>query len=82
MYAEDSGYVVHEKVSLSQDALWWLKLGQELFAKRKLKVVCIGAGLSGILFAIRLPMMTENVELVVYEKNPKVWFELASLHLH
>ncbi|KAM0747815.1 putative flavin-binding monooxygenase [Meredithblackwellia eburnea MCA 4105] len=61
--SNSKAYKVHEK---------------ELFAPRPIKVVCIGAGLSGIFLGARLPMLTENVELVIYEKNPEVggtWYE-------
>lgn len=43
-----------------------------------LKVICIGAGYSGILTAIRLPQRLEQLELVIYEKNADIggtWFE-------
>jgi len=45
---------------------------------RPLRVITIGAGLSGILTAYKLQTKCENVEHVVYERNPKiggVWFE-------
>ena len=45
---------------------------------RPLKVIGIGAGISGILAAIRLPEKVKNLELVIYDKNEEVggtWFE-------
>ena len=45
---------------------------------RPLKVIGIGAGISGILAAIRLPRKLKNSELVIYDKNEEVggtWFE-------
>ncbi|MCJ1292903.1 hypothetical protein MMC34_004456 [Xylographa carneopallida] len=45
---------------------------------RPLKVIGIGAGVSGILAAIRLPRKLKNTELVIYDKNEEVggtWFE-------
>ncbi|OAG37828.1 hypothetical protein AYO21_07934 [Fonsecaea monophora] len=42
------------------------------------KVICIGAGFSGVLTAIRFPQRVSNLDLVVYEKNPEVggtWYE-------
>ncbi|EJT96935.1 flavin-binding monooxygenase, partial [Dacryopinax primogenitus] len=45
---------------------------------RKIKVIVIGAGFSGLCAAIRLPQRIPNVEFVVYEKNPAVggtWYE-------
>ncbi|CAK7225964.1 hypothetical protein SBRCBS47491_006066 [Sporothrix bragantina] len=45
---------------------------------RKVRVICAGAGFSGVCAAIRLPQRIPNLELVVYEKNADVggtWFE-------
>ncbi|VUC34755.1 unnamed protein product [Clonostachys rosea] len=36
---------------------------------RAIKVVCIGAGFSGILCGIRLPQKIANLDLTIYEKN-------------
>ncbi|KAI1613103.1 hypothetical protein EDD36DRAFT_488132 [Exophiala viscosa] len=47
-------------------------------ANRKIKVVCLGAGYSGILTAIRFPQHIPNLELVIYEKNADIggtWYE-------
>jgi hypothetical protein len=37
--------------------------------KRKLRVLFIGMGASGVNFAYQLQRKTENIDLVVYEKN-------------
>lgn len=45
---------------------------------RPLKVIYIGAGISGICAAIQFPKYVPNIELVIYEKNADVggtWFE-------
>lgn len=45
---------------------------------RPLRVVVVGAGISGILAAIRLPQRIPNLSLQVYEKNGDIggtWFE-------
>lgn len=45
---------------------------------RKLKVIVIGAGYSGIYCGIRIPERLGNVDLVIYEKNAGVggtWYE-------
>ncbi|KAF1941667.1 FAD/NAD(P)-binding domain-containing protein [Clathrospora elynae] len=47
-------------------------------SSRKLKVLTIGAGLSGIQMAYQIQKCTENVEHVIYEKNADIggtWFE-------
>ncbi|VUC32890.1 unnamed protein product [Clonostachys rosea] len=36
---------------------------------RPIKVICIGAGFSGILCGIRLPQKVSNLDLTIYEKN-------------
>lgn len=45
---------------------------------RPLRVVCIGAGISGILASIRIPQKLSNIHLRVYEKNSGIggtWLE-------
>jgi hydroxyversicolorone monooxygenase len=45
---------------------------------RRVRVVAIGAGYSGILLAYKLERELQNVEYVVYEKNGNIsgaWFE-------
>lgn len=45
---------------------------------RPLKVIYIGAGVSGITAAILFPKYVPNIELTIYEKNPEVggtWYE-------
>ena len=36
---------------------------------RPMRVICIGAGISGIIAAIRFPQKLKNFELQIYEKN-------------
>lgn len=50
----------------------------EVDEPRPIKVIQIGAGISGILTAIRLPHQIKNLELIVYDKNHEVggtWLE-------
>jgi protoporphyrinogen oxidase len=52
-------------------------------AARPLKVIYIGAGVSGIVGAIQFRKMLPSVELVIYEKNPEIggtWYENRYLH--
>lgn len=45
---------------------------------RKIKVIVIGAGYSGIYYGIRIPERLRNVDLTIYEKNDGVggtWWE-------
>lgn len=51
---------------------------------RPIKVVCIGAGVSGILTGIRLPQHVDNLDLVIYERNQDLggtWYENKYVHL-
>ncbi|KAL2165938.1 hypothetical protein VTG60DRAFT_3580 [Thermothelomyces hinnuleus] len=64
------------------------KLGDEFTIKdvavenmRRLRVIVVGAGFSGILAAIRIPERLRNVELVVYEKSERVggvWYVFST----
>lgn len=40
--------------------------------KRKLKVICVGAGASGLLVAYKIQRHFDDFELTVYEKNTDV----------
>ncbi|GAB7356238.1 hypothetical protein MBLNU459_g7055t1 [Dothideomycetes sp. NU459] len=46
--------------------------------KRKLKIICVGAGASGLLLAYKIQRHFDDFELIVYEKNTDIsgtWFE-------
>lgn len=43
-----------------------------------MKVIVMGAGISGIIANIRFPHLVSNLEIVTYEKNSEIggtWFE-------
>jgi cation diffusion facilitator CzcD-associated flavoprotein CzcO len=45
---------------------------------RRIKVIVIGAGISGIIAGIRFPQRIPNLELIIYDKNEDIggtWFE-------
>lgn len=45
---------------------------------RPIKVIVLGGGMSGIIAGILFPRSIENLELVIYEKNPELggtWYE-------
>ncbi|KAL7627403.1 hypothetical protein AAE478_001596 [Parahypoxylon ruwenzoriense] len=49
-----------------------------IYNERFVKVICIGAGASGILLAYKLKRSFENYSLTIYDKNPEVsgtWYE-------
>ncbi|KEF54822.1 uncharacterized protein A1O9_09264 [Exophiala aquamarina CBS 119918] len=53
-------------------------LDQPLHTKRKLRLICIGAGISGIAAAYKYERDLENVDIAIYEKNDNVggtWYE-------
>ncbi|KAL4808131.1 hypothetical protein BDV18DRAFT_158247 [Aspergillus unguis] len=62
------------------DQAWTIDPAVFAFTPRKLRVVCIGAGISGLTVAYKLKheRPLEYVDLAIYEKNPEVggtWFE-------
>lgn len=62
----------------------WVPVKEEpLYSKRPLKIICIGAGFSGLTLAYKIKHehKLENIlDLVIYEKNPEVggtWYEVS-----
>ncbi len=54
------------------------RLGGPIHSERQMRVICIGAGASGLCFAYKLQRSFTNFSLTVYEKNEGVsgtWFE-------
>lgn len=54
------------------------RLKGPIHAERHVKVICVGAGASGLLMAYKLQHHFKNYSLTVYEKNVEVsgtWFE-------
>ncbi|KAJ5197351.1 hypothetical protein N7449_007830 [Penicillium cf. viridicatum] len=60
---------------------WIPCVEQPAYARRKLKIICIGAGYSGLTLAHKIDhelKLGDFVDLKIYEKNPQVggtWFE-------
>lgn len=46
------------------------RLSRPIHEERHLRVVCVGAGASGLCFAYKLQRSFENFDLQIYEKNP------------
>jgi NADPH-dependent glutamate synthase beta subunit-like oxidoreductase len=70
------GFLVPTTASPETDAQH--RLNAPLHAQRHVRVVCIGAGASGLLMAYKLQRHFSNYSLTVYEKNAEVsgtWFE-------
>lgn len=54
------------------------RLSKPIHDERFAKIICIGAGVCGLILAYKLRRSFENFELVIYEKNEGVggtWFE-------
>ena len=54
------------------------RLGGPIHAERQMRVICVGAGASGLCFAYKLQRSFNNFSLAVYEKNAEVsgtWYE-------
>ena len=54
------------------------RLKAPIHSERHIRVICIGAGASGLLMAYKLQKHFSNFTLQVYEKNPEVagtWYE-------
>ncbi|KAK1767240.1 putative sterigmatocystin biosynthesis monooxygenase stcW [Phialemonium atrogriseum] len=54
------------------------RLEGPIHAERHVRVICVGAGASGLLMAYKLQKHFNNFSLTVYEKNPEVagtWYE-------
>jgi cation diffusion facilitator CzcD-associated flavoprotein CzcO len=54
------------------------RLDGPIHAESHVKIICVGAGASGLLLAYKLQRHFSNYTLTVYEKNPKVsgtWYE-------
>ena len=53
-------------------------MSEAIHTERHMRIICIGAGASGLCFAYKLQRSFENYTLSIYEKNKGiggVWFE-------
>lgn len=58
------------------DTSW--RLHKPIHSERHVRVICIGAGASGLLLAYKMQKHFSNYSLTVYEKNAEVsgtWYE-------
>jgi ribulose 1,5-bisphosphate synthetase/thiazole synthase len=54
------------------------RLAGPIHAERHVRIICVGAGASGLLFAYKLQRHFSNFSLTIYEKNEEVagtWWE-------
>lgn len=48
------------------------RLGGPIHQERHVKVICVGAGASGLMFAYKIQRHFQNIDLTIYEKNKEV----------
>ncbi|KAI0136173.1 hypothetical protein BJ170DRAFT_600627 [Xylariales sp. AK1849] len=54
------------------------RLSKPLYIEREMKIICVGAGASGLIFAYKLQRSFEHFNLTIYEKNEEIsgtWYE-------
>lgn len=81
--APDPGYIppsdaAHDNSWYNQDFDGYRISEHPLFARRRLRVVCVGAGATGLQLAYKAERALEQVDLQIYEKNADVggtWLE-------
>lgn len=70
--------------SLAMDSLALKPQDGPIDTGRPIKVICIGAGMSGIICGVRFPQRIQNLDLTIYEKSHDVggvWYENKSVPL-
>jgi len=68
----------HENSWYNQDFDGYRVTEQPLFAKRHLRIICVGAGAAGIQIAYKAERALTDIDLQIYEKNADVggtWLE-------
>lgn len=69
---------IHENSWYNQDFDGYRITEQPLFTKRAVRVVCVGAGATGLEIAYKAERLLEKVDLQIYEKNKNIggtWLE-------
>ncbi|KAJ5232915.1 cyclohexanone monooxygenase [Penicillium chermesinum] len=69
---------IHENSWYNQDFDGYRISEQPLFAKRHLRLICVGAGATGLQLAYKAERILENIDLQIYEKNDDIggtWLE-------
>ncbi|KAJ6172566.1 cyclohexanone monooxygenase [Penicillium chermesinum] len=63
---------IHENSWYNQDFDGYRISEQPLFAKRHLRLICVGAGATGLQLAYKAERILENIDLQIYEKNDDI----------
>jgi len=69
-------FVVPSHLKPQNDEQW--RITRPVHSERHVRIICVGAGASGLLLAYKLQRHFSNFSLTVYEKNPEVsgtWYE-------
>ncbi|KAJ5371774.1 hypothetical protein N7517_003780 [Penicillium concentricum] len=69
---------LHDNTWYNQDFHGYRVTEQPLFEKRRLRLICVGAGASGIQLAYKAERLLKNIDLQIYEKNSEIggtWLE-------
>lgn len=69
---------IHDNDWYNQDFDGYRISEQPLFAKRPVRLVCVGAGATGLQIAYKAERILKNVTLQIYEKNHDIggtWLE-------
>jgi hypothetical protein len=69
---------VHENYWYNQDFDGYRISEHPLFARRPIRMICVGAGATGLQIAYKAERVLKDVELQIYEKNSDVggtWLE-------
>lgn len=48
------------------------RLGGPIHQERHVRIICVGAGASGLLLAYKIQRHFQNIDLTLYEKNSEV----------
>ena len=59
----------HENAWYNQDFSGYRVTEEPLHTKRRIRMVCVGAGAAGLQIAYKAERLLSNVELQIYEKN-------------
>ena len=70
--------LIHENEWYNQSLGDYVISEQPIYTKRPIRMVCIGAGATGLQLAYKAERLLENVTLQIYEKNDDIggtWLE-------
>lgn len=72
------GSIAEPTIQLGQNGDPEPSLRDPIYSERQMRIICIGAGASGLIFAYKLQRSFENCSFTIYEKNKEIsgtWYE-------